>query len=283
MTENTAVPGFDERVRAALAAKFPELVFRCGAQATIDVLPRGGREPIAQIGLTSLSQQVAKDPEKEKDLVDAHIGKLPFSKLTESLRGTALPKPEQIYPRLVPQKRIDALPAVQRPAQMDFHLDVRVVLVAEFQYGDLYLTARDLEELKLPWPEALTKACANLARYLRASSVRAAPGPDGKPGVFIFDGHKHAAAALLLPEFPESFGGQLGEEFFVCIPAFDQLFAFRTEPKELVDHMVATAKRAYQMSDYPVTTQLFKVDPDNVTPVSLDEPDKPKIWLPGQS
>jgi hypothetical protein len=280
MTEDAQSPGFDERVRARLAAKFPELVFRISAPLTVDVLPRGGREPVAQIGLTSLSQQVAAKPADEDKLVGEHIDRLPFSKLTESLRGMAAPRPEKIFPRLVPQKRIDALPAVQKPAQMDFHGDVRVVLVAEFPYGDLYITVRDLEEMKLAWPDALTKACSNLTAHMRRSSIRAAPGRDGKPAIVIVDGHKHAAAALLLPDFPKSFGSELGEEFFVAIPAFDQLIAFRTEPEDFVKNMLATAKRAYETSDYAITTQLFLVDPESVTPVNVEEPGQPKIWLP---
>ncbi len=278
MADYNAPDGFDERVRATLGTKFPELVFRVTTPGTIDVLPRGGREPVAQIGLTSLAAKVLAAPDKEAQLVAEHVGKLPFSQLTEQLRGMSKPDPQRIYPRLLPQKRIDALPAIQRPAQMNFHGDVRVVLVAEFPYGDLYITARDLEELGQPWPEALTKACANLARYLRACSIRAGAGPDGKPNVIVMEGHKHAAAALLLPEFPASLASQLGEEFFVCVPSFDQLFAFRTEPEDLVKNMVATAKRAYEISDLKVTTQLFKVDPESVTPVELT--DGPKIWLP---
>lgn len=278
--EYRSVPGFDERVRAKLGARFPELVFRASAPGTLDVLPRGGRAPIAQIGLTSLAQQVLAKPEDEDRLVEAHVARLPFSQLVESLRGTALPGPEKVFPRILPQRRIDALPAGQRPVFTDFHQDLRVVLVAELPAGDLYLTARDLEELKVDYREALTRACKNLAAYLRRSSVRAAPGPDGKPGVVIVDGHKHAAASLLLPEFPDSFGRELGDEFLVCIPAFDQLLAFRKEPRAFVDSLVATAKRAYEITDYKLTTQLFLVDRESVRPVSLDDPSKPSIWLP---
>jgi hypothetical protein len=280
MTEEA--PSFDERVRGQLATKFPELVFRVSAPGTIDVLPRGGREPVAQIGLTSLAQQVKAKPADEEKLVAEHIGRLPFSKLTESLRGMPLPKPEKWFPRLIPQKRIDAMPAVQKPALRDFHEDIRIVLVAEFPHGDLYITQHDLDEQKLAFHDALTSACVNLAAYMRRSSVRAGPGPDGKTAMMIVDGHKHAAAAVLLPDFPKSFGAELGEEFFVTIPAFDQLIAFRTEPEVFVNNMLMTAKRAYDQSDYGVTPQLFKVDPESVTPVRLEgeEGSAPKIWLP---
>ncbi len=250
-----------EEVARRMAARWPHLSFRVAADgADVEVSAPDGRR-LATAGLTSLARRIAAEPLGREGLIEEHLAALPVDRSVDLAAGGGelpAPTPEGLYPRLVPDGYLADLPPASRPARREFPGGLSIVLVhADPGLGDRYLTGRDLAGLGLSFGDALARACENLGARLAQEPLQALADEQGRPQAFVVDDPR-AAAAILLPRFRRVIADALGSTFLACVPAPDELVAFRSEPAAAAQRYIEIARRSHAAAAHPVSDRVFR-------------------------
>jgi uncharacterized protein YtpQ (UPF0354 family) len=72
------------------------------------------------------------------------------------------------------------------------------------------------------------------------------------------------SARILNPELRERLAEELGQSFYVGIPARDHLFAFSTKPEIFVSKLTERIGSAFKRLPYPISPYLFLVTRDGI-------------------
>lgn len=250
-------------VAESLQRRWPEASRRLAAVDLIEVEFSDG---IAKIGLTSLIKRIEAEPEREDELVDQFVASLPGPPSESG--GDETPELDTLFPRLVPVEKFEGLEppdGFTGPALRDFPGQLKLGIVSSVEWGDRYITGDDLVSLRLSFDDALERAKQNLDTLLGKTPLQASKAPDGRVMLVLLTGHTHAAAALALPSFSGRLQELLGEAFLVCVPALDELVAFRDDPA-IAEKVIPQARDSFSKDPYPVTDSVFRPGPDGMLP-----------------
>ncbi|UYV11346.1 MAG: hypothetical protein NCW75_08520 [Phycisphaera sp.] len=160
-----------------------------------------------------------------------------------------------------PQVRLDACLGegsqvfANRP-WLDDHI---LCIVDGDEQGWRYLTDVDLQEHG-GFDAAMVQARQNLAEIAqRPGVVQAFRGPAGQVTLIVIEGTAFVSGLFVEPSFVTFCQTHLGDEFGLCVPAVDELVAFRLPD---TNNTAATSLERFMVAEHPVSPHIYTSDGD---------------------
>lgn len=111
----------------------------------------------------------------------------------------------------------------------------------------------------------------NLDGYIENLEINRVRSAEGGLAAIISVQDGYDAARLLLSGLYQMLAPELGDDFYVAIPARDRFFALSAEPKSLMERLKDRVASDYKRLPYPITDKLFLVTRDGIAGTSDGE------------
>lgn len=151
------------------------------------------------------------------------------------------------------------IPVVSQPN------DTSTIFVVDFPRFTTGFTVKHMKDCALSIEEVQQIAQKNLDRQTEPSDVEVQKTRDGGRVAVFEKQDGYDAARLGLTGLFNLLAPQLGEAFYVAIPARDMFTAFSNSPEPFVKRMKETMEGRYANFPYQITPKLFRVTQEGIT------------------
>ncbi|MBQ8827456.1 MAG: hypothetical protein IJ007_10220 [Oscillospiraceae bacterium] len=128
-----------------------------------------------------------------------------------------------------------------------------------------YLNEGFLKKWAVPKEVLFSAADRNMCRIFSKAAITPVPICDGVKAAELELSCKHfTASAMMCNDFRRALSKQLGEKFFVIVPADDTLIAFDNLTDELIRSMGKAVISKFKSADHPLSCDLLLFTKDDV-------------------
>ena len=258
----------------------PEAFAECVAQMLRRLQPEfsvelvGPRELLVngrRLDLENLFRMVNHEPGRGTEIVEHYLEQL-FAGEAVQLQSMSFEfaRP-RIMPRIQPETIFEHL-SREQVAYVPFVNNTVIVFVIDLPHMTVSITSEQLVRWKVGLDAIEEIARENLDNYVAELEVQVVESKEGGRAAILGQHDGYDAARLLLGGLHERLCSQLGNNFYVAIPARDMFVAFSAGPDPFVQRIRQRVEGDFKRLPYPICADFFVVTRDGVAGTEVPTP-----------